>query len=361
MMHPIPRPFGRSGARLPVRRGALLLALVAWAVGLAAPAGAQTVLRNMSYDATREFYAEFNVAFAQWWERNQNEPIIIDQSHGASQSQALAIRNGKMADVATLALAPDIELLAGAGLVPSNWRQRLPYNSSPYTSTIVFLVRSNNPAGIRDWPDLLKPGLRVMLPDPRISGGGRWAWLAAWGQVLAQGGDENAARGYLGRLLPQSELITAGARNALERFALQDEGDVLITWESEALAWAAGPQGKGVSVVVPPRSILAEPPVAVVSRFTERSGTRSAAEAYLVFLYTHEGQAMAARHYFRPRLPPLAAQEIWRFQPLELFTVDDLFGGWGNVLSRHFAPGGEFDRLLDRNRPDPVANSDGRG
>jgi sulfate/thiosulfate transport system substrate-binding protein len=312
---------------------------------LAAPARSQELL-NVSYDPTRELYQEFNAAFARHWQARSGKAPTVQQSHGGSSKQARAVLDGLEADVVTLALAYDIDALAESGLLARDWQKRLPSNSSPYTSTIVFLVRKGNPKGIRDWSDLVKPGLQVITPNPKTSGGARWNYLAAWAYALKQpGGSEAKAREFVTALYRNVPVLDSGARGSTTTFVQRGIGDVLLAWENEAYLSIKelGP-GK-VDVVVPSLSILAEPPVAVVDKVVDRKGTRALAQAYLEYLYTPEGQEIAARHYYRPRLEAVAAKHAARFPRINLITIDQVFGGWAKAQAAHFADGALFDQI----------------
>ena len=303
-------------------------------------------LLNVSYDPTRELYTQVNAAFARQWKAKTGQDVIVSQSHGGSGTQARSVLDGLPADVVTLALAYDIDVLAEkANLLPKNWQARLPNNSSPYTSTIVFLVRKGNPRRLKDWDDLVRPGVSVITPNPKTSGGARWAYLAAWGYALRKTGDENKARDFVSRLYKNVPVLDSGARGATTTFVQRGIGDVLLSWENEA--WLAlNELGRDkVEVVTPSTSILAEPPVAVVDRNAERNGTTALAKAYLEFLYTEEGQEIAARNYYRPRSPGVAAKYAARFPKLSLFGIDEVFGGWQKAQKRHFADGGVFDQI----------------
>src|SRR5436309_6202530 len=279
------------------------MTVAAWLL-LPQPARADKTLLNVSYDPTRELYQDFNTAFAKYWKGKGGESVTVNQSHGGSGKQARAVIDGLEADVVTLALAYDIDAIAQAGLLPRNWQARLPNNSSPYTSTILFLVRKGNPKGIKDWDDLVRPGVGVVSPNPKTSGGARWNYLAAWGYALRKpGGDEAHARDFVAALYRNVPVLDSGARGATISFTQRRQGDVLITWENEAFL-ALEEFGKDkVEIVVPSLSILAEPPVALLDANVDRHGSRKAAEAYLAFLYTNEGQEIAARNFYRPRLP----------------------------------------------------------
>jgi sulfate/thiosulfate transport system substrate-binding protein len=325
---------------------ATLLAAAAIA-GLSVPqALADVTLLNASYDPTRELYQEVNAAFAKRWKEKTGQSLTINQSHGGSGKQARTVIDGLEADVVTLALAYDIDAIAATGLLPRNWQTRLPNNSAPYTSTIVFLVRKGNPKGIKDWGDLARPGVSVITPNPKTSGGARWNYLAAWGYALRRnGGSEAKAREFVTRVYGNVPILDTGARGSTITFVERGIGDVLIAWENEALL-AARELGKDkLEIVVPSTSILAEPPVAVVDKVAGKRGTKAVAQAYLEFLYTPEGQEIAARHYFRPRLAPVAAKHAGEFPKISLFTIDELSGGWTRAQKIHFADGGTFDQI----------------
>jgi sulfate/thiosulfate-binding protein len=310
------------------------------------PAAAETALLNASYDPTRRFYTEINRAFAAEWQAETGETVKLRQSHGGSGKQARAVIFGLEADVVTLALAYDIDAIAAAGLLPADWQRRLPNNSAPYTSTIVFLVRKGNPKQIHDWPDLIKPGVQVITPNPKTSGGARWNYLAAWDHGLHAGGkDEVSAREFVTRLYRQVPVLDTGARGATVSFVRRKLGDVLIAWENDALLAVREMPEEGFEIVVPSRSVLAEPPVALVDRVVEKHGTRRAAEAYLHFLYSREGQEIAAQHDFRPRDSAIAARYADRFPQIELVGID-AFGGWREAQKKHFAEGGVFDQVF---------------
>lgn len=333
------RPLPRLCIRL------LAATLVAFAA--AAGAGERVTLLNASYDPTREFYDAFNAAFAADWKRRTGDTLVVNQSHGGSGKQARAIIEGLPADVATLALGYDIDALARIGhVIPADWQRRLPFNSSPYTSTIVFLVRAGNPKAIHDWGDLVRPGVTVITPNPKTSGGARWNYLAAWAWARARPGATDAsAEAYVRMLYAHVPVLDSGARGATMTFVERGIGDVLLAWENEALL-AAKRLGSGeVQVITPSLSILAEPPVTVVDRVVDRRGTRAVAEAYLRYLYSPVGQELAARHYFRPRDPALRAKYAAQFPEIRLVTVDQAFGGWSAAQARHFADGGSFDRV----------------
>ncbi|MDS4030496.1 MAG: sulfate ABC transporter substrate-binding protein [Candidatus Contendobacter sp.] len=323
-----------------------LLAL-ALTVGASSAALAETTLLNASYDPTRELYQDFNAAFAKRWKSQTGETVTVQQSHGGSGKQARAVIDGLEADVVTLALAYDIDALAEKGhLIPTDWQQRLPNNSAPYTSTIVFLVRKGNPKGIQDWDDLVKPGVSVVTPNPKTSGGARWNYLAAWGYVLkTQGNDEAKAREFVTRLYKNVPVLDSGARGSTTTFVERDIGDVLIAWENEAYLAQKELGPDQFEIVTPSLSILAEPPVTMVDKVVDKKGTRKAAEAYLQYLYSEEGQSIAGKHFYRPRDPKIAAQYAGQFAKVNLFTIDEVFGGWRKAQKTHFADGGVFDQI----------------
>ena len=327
-----------------------LLVVAAATGGGGASAQPAVSLLNVSYDPTRELYQDVNAAFARHWRARTGQPVTVRQSHGGSGKQARSVIDGLEADVVTLALAWDVDALAqNARLVPHEWQQRLPHNGAPYTSTVVFVVRKGNPKHIRDWDDLVRPGVSVITPNPKTSGGARWNYLAAWGYALRQSrGDEARARDFVTRLYRNVPVLDAGARGATTTFARRGIGDVYIAWESEARLVLDKMASQQLEVVVPSVSILAEPPVTIVDAVVDRRGTREVAQAYLEFLYSQEGQAIGARHHYRPRLatasPPTA------FPKLALFTVDEIAGGWRQAQQRHFADGGLFDDIYQPTR-----------
>ncbi len=325
-----------------VRRVLPLVAGLLWAGSALA---ADVSLLNVSYDPTRELYAEFNKAFARAYQKETGKSIEIKQSHGGSGSQARAVIDGLQADVVTLALAYDIDAIAAKGFLPADWQKRLPQNSSPYTSTIVFLVRKGNPKGIKDWDDLIKPGVGVITPNPKTSGGARWNYLAAWGYALKKTGSADKARQFVGDLFKNVPVLDTGARGSTVTFVERGVGDVLLAWENEAFL-AQREFGKDkFEIVSPPLSILAEPPVSVVDKVADKKGTRAAAEAYLKYWYTREGQEIAARNSYRPRDAEIAKEYEKSFAKVELFTIDELFGGWTRAQKEHFAEGGIFDQI----------------
>ncbi len=300
-------------------------------------------LTNVSYDPTRELYTEVNAAFSKYWEGKTGQKVTIEQSHGGSGKQARAVIDGLEADVVTLALAYDVDAIAKAGLIKPDWATRLPNNASPYTSTIVFLVRKGNPKGIKDWSDLTRDGVEVITPNPKTSGGARWNYLAAWGFALQNGGDEAKAKQFVTDLYKHVPVLDTGARGATTTFAERGIGDVLIAWENEAYLAVKKLGADKVEVVVPIVSILAEPPVAVVDEVVDRRGTREVATAYLEFLYSKEGQAIAAKHFYRAR--DAAQIPAGTFKDIKLFTVGDVFGGWSQAQPRHFNDSGVFDQI----------------
>lgn len=311
-------------------------------------ANADRTLLNVSYDPTRELYQEFNQAFAKDWASKKGEAVTIRMSHGGSGKQARAVIDGLAADVVTLALAYDIdEIAAKGGLLPKDWQSRLPNNSAPYTSTIVFLVREGNPKAIRDWDDLVKGGVSVITPNPKTSGGARWNFLGAWGYALkTSGGDETKAREFVGKLYKNVPVLDTGARGSTTTFVQRKLGDVLIAWENEAFLATQEFASDRLQIVVPSVSVLAEPPVAVVEANVDKNKTRDLASAYLQYLYAPEGQRLAAKHFYRPRNPEYAAPEdVARLPKLELFTIDDVFGGWQKAQAMFFADGAIFDQI----------------
>jgi sulfate/thiosulfate-binding protein len=311
----------------------------------AADAG-RVQLLNVSYDPTRELYEAVNGAFAKAWKARTGQELVVKQSHGGSGKQARAVIDGLEADVVTLALAYDIDALVQAGLVRPGWQKRLPQNASPYTSTIVFLVRKGNPKGIRDWGDLARPGVAVITPNPKTSGGARWNYLAAWAWALRQpGGSEARAREFVARLFRNVPVLDTGARGATNTFVQRGIGDALLAWENEAFLAVRELGPDKVEMIVPTLSIVAEPPVAVVDKVVEAKGTRAAAQAYLEFLYSAEGQALAAKHYYRPRSKEALARAGVSFASVKLVTVDEVFGGWANAHAAHFADGASFDQI----------------
>jgi sulfate transport system substrate-binding protein len=312
---------------------------------------ANLTILNVSYDPTRELYEDVDPAFAAAWKAKTGQTVSIEQSHGGSGKQARSVIDGLEADVVTLALAYDVDAIAKAGLIAPDWQKRLPNNSAPYTSTIVFLVRKGNPKGIKTWSDLARPGVAVVTPNPKTSGGARWNYLAAWGAVLRQTKSEEKAREVVTGIFRNVPVLDTGARGATVTFVERGIGDVLIAWENEALLAARELKAKGgVEIVTPPESILAEPTVAVVDKVAARRRTTAVATAFLEFLYTKPAQRLAAKHYYRPRDPEVAAETAATFPKITLFTVDEVFSGWAKAYERHFADGGEFDRMFAKKR-----------
>lgn len=334
-------------ARKTIINYVVALAVVVGALLDPAAQAKEITLLNVSYDPTREFYQDFNSAFAKQWQAKTGDKVIVKQSHGGSGKQARAVIDGLEADVVTLALAYDIDAIhEKAKLLPAEWQKRLPHNSAPYTSTIVFLVRKGNPKQIRDWNDLVKPGVAVITPNPKTSGGARWNYLAAWGYVLKQkGGNEAKAKEFVNKLFKNVPVLDSGARGSTTTFVQRGIGDVLLAWENEAFL-AVNELGKDkFEIVVPSMSILAEPSVSVVDKVAAKHGTTTVAQAYLDYLYTQEGQEIAAKNYYRPRLKAVAGKYSKQFPKLYLFTIDELFGGWQKAQQKHFADGGLFDQI----------------
>ncbi len=322
-------------------------------VALAASAGAALAkdisLLNVSYDPTRELYQDFNKAFAAHWKAKTGDQVSVKQSHGGSGKQARSVIDGLDADVVTLALAYDVDELAAKGkLIPADWQKRLPHNSAPYTSTIVFLVRKGNPKGIRDWDDLAKPNVAVITPNPKTSGGARWNYLAAWGYALKKYGSEAKAQELVGKIYGNVPVLDTGARGSTTTFVERGIGDVLLAWENEALLALKEIGPDKFDIVAPSLSILAEPPVAVVDKVVDRKGTRAVAQAYLEYLYSPQGQDIAGKHYYRPIDEKAAAKYAKQFPKLNLFTVDQVFGGWAKAQKTHFADGGVFDQIYTK-------------
>lgn len=306
---------------------------------------AQTSLLNVSYDPTRELYQDFNKAFAAHWKAKTGETLSIKASHGGSGKQARSVIDGLEADVVTLALAYDIDALADRKLLPLDWQKKLPNNASPYTSTIVFLVRKGNPKHINNWPDLARSGVDVITPNPKTSGGARWNYLAAWGFALANGGTPASAKDFVKRIYANTKVLDSGARGATTTFVERGIGDVLIAWENEAYLAVKELGPEKFEIVTPTLSILAEPPVAIVDKVVDKRGTRKQAQAYLEYLYTQEGQEIAAKNYYRPRDAKVAAKYAKTFAPVKLFTIDEVFGGWRQAQKTHFDDGGVFDQI----------------
>lgn len=329
-------------------RAAVIAGGLPWCAG---PALAQPVvtLLNVSYDPTRELYAEFNQAFARYWKARTGQELRVQQSHGGSGKQARSIIDGLEADLATLALAGDTDALhSHGGLIPKDWQKRLPHNSAPYTSTIILVVRRGNPKGVKDWDDLVKPGVAVITPHPKTSGGARWNYLAAWEFARRKFGSQARAREFVAALYANVPVLDQGARGSTISFAQRNQGDVLIAWENEAFLLAKE-FGAKFDVIVPSVSILAEPAVTVVDKNVDRKGTRAVAEEYLKYLYSEEGQDIAGRHFYRPAVSEKAkAKYAQQFPRLELFTVDAAFGGWEQAAREHFADGASFDQIYTR-------------
>ena len=323
-----------------------LIAVLALANPLVTNA-AEVTLLNVSYDPTRELYQDYNAAFAKYWQAKTGDKVTVKASHGGSGKQARAIIDGLDADVATLALAYDIDQLYEKGkLIPKDWQKRLPHNSSPYTSTIVFLVRKGNPKGIHDWDDVIKPGVSVITPNPKTSGGARWNYLAAWAYALKKNGnDEAKAKEFVGKLYKNVPVLDTGARGSTTTFVERGIGDVLLAWENEAFLAQKELGPDKFEIVVPSLSILAEPPVTVVDRVVDKRKTRAVAQAYLEYLYSEEGQEIAAKNYYRPRLESVAKKYEKQFPKINLITIDDVFGGWQKAQKTHFADGGTFDQI----------------
>jgi sulfate transport system substrate-binding protein len=333
-------------------RKSLVLVLSVLLLATAAVQAAEVTLLNVSYDPTRELYTEFNAAFAKEWQKQSGDSVRFRQSHGGSGKQARAVIDGLEADVVTLALAGDIDAIAErAKLLPADWQKRLPDNSAPYTSTIVFLVRKGNPKQIKDWNDLVKPGVAVITPNPKTSGGARWNYLAAWGYALKQnGGDEAKARGYITALFRNVPVLDSGARGATTTFVQRGLGDVFLSWENEAFLALKEFGADKFEIVTPPLSILAEPSVTIVDKVVDKHGTRKVAEAYLGYLYAPQGQEIAARNFYRPRLPEVAKKFEKQFPALQRLTIDKDFGGWKQAQQKHFADGGIFDQIYQPGR-----------
>ena len=313
---------------------------------IAGPVAAAQTLLNVSYDPTRELYTEFNAAFNKHWQAQGNEAVTIQQSHGGSGKQARAVIDGLRADVVTLALAGDIDELYKLGkLIPENWQERLPDASTPYTSTIVFLVRKGNPKGLKDWDDLVKPGVEVITPNPKTSGGARWNFLAAWAYAEQKYGSEAEAKAFTEKLYKNVPVLDTGARGSTITFVNNGIGDVLLAWENEAFLALKEEGGENFEIVAPSLSILAEPPVSVVDQNVDKKGTRKVAEAYLNYLYSEEGQRIAAKHFYRPRNQAVAAEFAEQFPQLKLVTIDKDFGGWKTAQPKFFNDGGVFDQI----------------
>ncbi len=323
------------------------IALISASLALAVAAQAKDVeLLNVSYDPTREFYVDYNAAFAKYWKAKTGDDVRVKQSHGGSGKQGRAVVDGLQADVVTLALANDVNALYRNGkLVPEDWQKRLPGNSAPYTSTIVFLVRGGNPLKIKDWDDLVKPGVSVITPNPKTSGGAQWNYLAAWEFARRKYGSEEAAKDFVAKLYKNVPVLDSGARGSTTTFVQRGVGDVFLSWENEAFLALKEFGRDKFDIIVPSVSILAEPTVAVVDKVVDKKGTRKVATAYLEYLYSDEGQDLAGKHFYRPSNPKFAAKYASQFVQVELFTIDEKFGGWINAHKIHFADGGTFDQI----------------
>jgi sulfate transport system substrate-binding protein len=335
---------------------ALALAFASSVSSISSAYAAEVNLLNVSYDPTRELYQDINDAFAKQWKQKAGDSLKVKQSHGGSGKQARTVIDGLDADVVTLGLAYDIDEIADRGLLAKDWQKRLPHNSTPYSSTIVFLVRKGNPKNIHDWNDLVKPGVSVITPNPKTSGGARWNYLAAWGYALKQpGGNDAKARDFVAKLYKNVPVLDSGARGSTTTFIERGIGDVLIAWENEALLAIKELGPDKVQIVAPAQSILAEPPVAVVDKVVDKHGTRKVAEAYLQYLYTDEGQEIIAKNYYRPTTDKASRKYAAQFPKIKLFTIDDTFGGWTRAQKTHFADGGTFDQIYQ-----PGARSSGQ-
>jgi sulfate/thiosulfate-binding protein len=325
----------------------LLLVILALGLSTIVASAKQIALLNVSYDPTRELYQDYNQAFATYWKKQSGDDVTVSQSHGGSGKQARAVIEGLQADVVTLGLAPDIDAIVNnAHIIGPDWQKRFPDNSSPYTSTIVLLVRKGNPKGIKDWPDIIKPGVEVVTPNPKTSGGARWNFLAAYGYALnTSGGDKQKARDFVKAVYGNVKVLGTGARDSTITFVQRGEGDVLIAWENEALLTVKKTNPGAFEIVYPSQTVLAEPPVSVVDLYADKHGTHDVATAYLKYLYSPEGQEIIARNYYRPRDKDALAKYVAQFPSLKLFTVGDLFGGWGSVQKQFFGDGGVFDQI----------------
>jgi len=323
-----------------------VIAAALLALGLNSIAQAATTFLNVSYDPTREFYQEYNQAFGQYWKQRTGQEVDFKQSHGGSGKQARSVIDGLQADVVTLALANDIDEIANAGLIRKDWQKQFKNNSAPYTSTVVFLVRKGNPKNIRDWNDLTKEGVEIITPNPKTGGAPRWIYLSAWGYALKQpGGNETKARDLVKKLYQNVKVLDSGARGSLTTFAERGIGDVLLSWENEALLATQGLGKDKYDIVYPSISILAEPSVAIVDKTVDKDGNRNLARGYLNFLYSPLGQELAAKHYFRPRHPQVAAKYAKQFPKIKLFSINDVFGGWAKAQKTHFVNGAIFDQI----------------
>ncbi|WP_288403333.1 sulfate ABC transporter substrate-binding protein [uncultured Acinetobacter sp.] len=324
----------------------IVIAAALLALGLNSIAQAATTFLNVSYDPTREFYQEYNQAFGQYWKQRTGQEVDFKQSHGGSGKQARSVIDGLQADVVTLALANDIDEIANAGLIRKDWQKQFKNNSAPYTSTVVFLVRKGNPKNIRDWNDLTKEGVEIITPNPKTGGAPRWIYLSAWGYALKQpGGNDAKARDLVKKLYQNVKVLDSGARGSLTTFAERGIGDVLLSWENEALLATQGLGKDKYDIVYPSISILAEPSVAIVDKTVDKDGNRNLARGYLNFLYSPLGQELAAKHYFRPRNPQVAAKYAKQFPKIKLFSINDVFGGWAKAQKTHFVNGAIFDQI----------------
>ncbi len=324
-----------------------LLSLALLPALIPAPASADMSLLNVSYDVTREFYKDFNPVFIKYWKDKTGETLTINQSHGGSSKQARSVVDGLEADVITMNQANDVDILAERGkLIPADWAKRLPNNSAPYTSTTVFLVRKGNPKGIKDWDDLVKPGVSVIIPNPKVTGNGRYSYLAAWAYVVKKGGNETKAREFVTKLFGNVPVFDGGGRAATTTFAQRNIGDALLTFENEVQLIQKEFSAEQIEVVYPPQSILAEAPVTIVDKVVDKRGTRKQAQAYLEYLYSDEGQELAAKHHYRPRNEKVLKRYAATFKPIQLVSVDELFGGWQKAQKIHFDDGGIFDQIF---------------
>ena len=329
---------------------AVVALAITMATGQPAFSAEQLTLLNVSYDPTRELYQDYNAAFSKYWLKKTGQTVTVKQSHGGSGTQARSVIDGLEADVVTLALAYDIDEIQEKGLINPGWQKRLPNNSAPYTSTIVFLVRKGNPKHIRDWDDLVKPGISVITPNPKTSGGARWNYLAAWGYALKQkGGNEASAKAFVTKLFKNVPVLDSGARGSTTTFVQRGLGDVLLAWENEAYLAINELGPDKFEIVAPSLSILAEPPVTVVDKVVDKRGTRAVAEEYLKYLYSEEGQQIAAKHYYRPINRKIAVASPVKLPNLKLFTLAEVFGSWQNTHKTHFADGGTFDQIYTKN------------
>ena len=329
-----------------------LFAAILAGLGSVIAANAKDIkLLNVSYDPTRELYQDYNAAFAKFWKEKSGDTVTIQQSHGGSGKQARSVIDGLDGDVVTLALAYDVDAIAEkAKLLPTDWQKRLPSNSAPYTSTIVFLVRKGNPKGIKDWNDLVKPGVAIIPANPKTSGAARWTYLAAWGYMLKNGGDEAKAKDFVAKFYKNVPVLDTGARGATTTFIQREIGDVLVGWENEAFLALKEYGANKFEIVVPSVSILAEPPVAVVDKVAKKRGTEAVAKAYVEYLYSDEGQEIAGRNFYRPRSEKAAAKYASQFAKVSLFTIDEVFGGWQKAQKAHFSDGGSFDQIQQSSR-----------